>query len=171
MDNPIVVDERDQMLNKGANVGTKNEKLFGEYTEARDKWLATPIAPNTTLARGGYPFTILDATQRDFEATELDQARGYNIGDVVQKIAYLCKSQGTWYHYPVQDEDKEFPKGEDFIILLNSNPIRERDLKRVQELLKEGPISNICLQEIPPKTKGFNPAHKLVTASQWKSLA
>lgn len=163
-------DDRSAALVTGANIGVQNEKAFAEYAEARDKWLSTPIAHNTSLARGGYPFTIDEATERDFEATELDLTRGFEIGDLVPKIAYLCRSQMDWHHYPVGAEDVHYPKGEYFIILLNSNPIRLRDLARVQELLKEGPIVNICLQEYPNKTKGFNPAHGLVTANQWKSI-
>lgn len=147
-----------------------NEEKFAQYSEARDKWLATPIAHNTTLARGGYPFTIIEATTRDFEATELDVPRGYKIGDPVRKVGYLCISQMTWFHYPIGEEDIEYPKDEMFIVLMNANPIREGDYNRIQELLKEGPVYNICLQEYPNKTKGFNPAHGLVTARQWKSI-
>lgn len=148
-----------------------NEQEFGEYAELRDKWLSTPIAHNTTLARGGFPFTILEATERTFEATELHTARGYQVGDPIDKIAYLCQSQMDWTHYAVNEEDTIYPKGEMFIILFNVNPIRERDYERITKLLGDGPIYNICLQEYPNKTKGFNPAHGLVTAHQWKSLA
>lgn len=161
-----MTDERSQAL----VVATSSTEEFSKYTEVRDKWLATPIAHNTTLARGGYPFTILDATQRDFVATELDAARGYAIGDNVPKIAYLCKSQMDWVHYPVQEEDVVYPKGENFIILFNVNPIRLADYERISALLKKGPIFNISMQEYPNKTKGFNPAHGLVTAHQWKSI-
>lgn len=147
------------------------EQAFQEYAEARDKWLATPIAHNTTLARGGFPFTIVDATERDFPATELDVPRGYQVGDAVPKIAYLCQSQVTWTHYGVMEEDTTYPKGEMFIILMNVNPIRSRDLERIIKILADGkPIYNICMQEYPNRTKGFNPAHGLVTAQSWKSL-
>lgn len=167
METVETTDERSQAL----VVATSSTEKFGQYAEARDKWLATPIAHNTTLARGGYPFTILECTERTFEATALDEQRGYKVGDPIQKIAYLCVSQMTWWHYPTgPEEDIEYPKGEMFIILFNVNPIRERDYERVQELLKEGPVYNICLQEYPNKTKGFNPAHGLVTAQQWESL-
>jgi hypothetical protein len=149
---------------------SEQERSFAEYAEARDKWLATPIAHNTSLARGGFPFTIIECAERTFEATELDTARGYKIGDPVEKIAYLCMSQMDWWHYAVGEDDTHYPKDEMFIILFNQNPIRQRDFERIQKLLKDGLIHNICLQEYPNKTKGFNPAHGLVTASQWKSL-
>jgi hypothetical protein len=159
-----------QERNEGLVAASSNTSAFAEYSEQRDKWLATPIAFNTTLARGGYPFTIIDATIREFEATEMDVSRGFKIGDPVEKIAYLCRSQMDWVHYPIGDSDVKFVKGEMFVILMNANPIRVRDLERIKTLLKDGPIYNIAMQEYPNKTKGFQPAHGLVTAQQWRSI-
>jgi len=148
----------------------RNSDEFTKYVEERDKWLSTPIASNTTLAQNGYPFTIIAATQRDFEATELDTSRGFKLGDLVPKIAYLCRSQMTWWSTPDNAEDVEFKKDENFIILLNSNPVRLLDFERMINLLTKGPVFNVALEEIPQKVKGFNPAHKLVAAQSWKAL-
>jgi hypothetical protein len=147
-----------------------NSTEFEKYSAQRDKWLATKIAHNTSLARGGYLFTIWECARMEFEATELDTARGFQIGEPVEKIAYLCTSQMRWVHYPIGDVDVIYEKDEPFIILLNPNPIRNRDFERIQELIAGGPLYNICLQEYPNKTKGFNPSHGLVTANQWKSI-
>lgn len=148
-----------------------DDNRFAEYADVRDKWLSTPIAHNGTLARGGYPFTIIDATKRIFQATELDVARGYNVGDPIEKIAYLCISQMDWTHYSVNDEDVTYKKDEPFIILFNPNPIRESDLTRIETLLADGPVPNIAAREYANRTKGFNPSIGLVAFHQWKSLA
>lgn len=168
MENVIDVKSSDLSVLDGKDA----TQAFAAYAEEREKWLSTPIAKNTTLAKSGTPFTIIAATQRDMPATELDVPRGYSIGDPIPKIAYLCISQQEWWHYDPQGEDICYPEGEPFVILMNPNPIRQKDCERVQDILAAGgKIYNVCLREIPPTKKGFSPAHTLVSQDQWKALS
>lgn len=148
----------------------QNESLFAQYAQERDKWLSTQIVQNTALAVGGYVFTVLAATQRQFEASEFDIARGIKPGELVEKVAYLCEAQQAWTFYPENEEDVIYDVGDKFIVLMNANPIRTRDLDRIIDLLRGGPIYNVCLQQYENKTKGFAPAIGLVSARQWHPL-
>jgi hypothetical protein len=142
------------------------DQEFRAHAQDRDSKMQRPFSFNRALARSGAAFSVTGIGDRTGTAPK----GSVREGQAVSQIAFDIKLQDGYVYTDDVGEDRTFSPGDEQVLLLDRNPIRERDAVRLASLIKEyGEVTNLALQEFPTKVKGQT-AHGIVHRSDWKTL-
>lgn len=143
---------------------TDAETLFSDYATLRERFFSMPFLHNTSVARTGAAFTIVEAHERTVE--DMDDE-----GEEREVYTYIVDLQESYVHEDRKTMQVKTHEPGTYLLQIDKNKIRRSDFNRVKAILQDhGAIRNLTLNEITTDDSTKNNAVSIVHKNQWRHI-